>query len=220
MKELKGLKINSKIEIEVDDLDYGGKYLSRVMEITKKDIRIMAPMHKGQIVPVHPKTPVTVFYIGERAIYSFQSVVLKRFKDPIPCLALKLPDKFERIQRREYVRLRIQHPLSYRLIENIFEVKSSDSEPYIETSLIDISGGGVKFLSEKVIETETCLEIKLGIEEFSKHSFIVKVIRYEKREDNLYEIGVAFESIPGPLQDQIVSWIFDKQREFRRRGLV
>ncbi|MCK4257458.1 MAG: flagellar brake domain-containing protein [Halanaerobiales bacterium] len=220
MKEFSELHVNSRVEIEVDDFDYGGKYLSRVMEITKKEVIIMALTHKGHIVPVRPKTPVAVLFIGERAMYSFQTIVLRRFKEPIPALSLKIPTKVFRIQRREYVRLQLQLPLNYRVIKNYFEISSSADEPLTQTWLVDISGGGAKFLSDAPIEEGTYIELQLGIEEIGTLPIVGKVVRYEKRDDNLYEIGVSYDSIPSSLQDQIVSWIFEKQREFRCKGLA
>lgn len=221
MKKPIGLKVNSKIEIDIEDSVYEGKYLTRVMDINDKAIKIMAPSYKGEVVPLRINTPLAVIYIGDKAMYAFYSVILERFKDPIPGFVIKLPKNVERIQRREFVRLEITLKFRYRILDQelitdeLDESAEFDKEGYV----IDLSAGGVRFYSKEKLEKNASLIIKFDIDEFANDEFLANVVRVKQKELG-YEIGVAFESLSPVIQDRIISWIFDKQREFRRKGLA
>ncbi|AZR73857.1 hypothetical protein BBF96_10940 [Anoxybacter fermentans] len=224
MVALSELTINTKIEIEVEDPNFEGKYFSRVMDINDKELHIMAPAVNGELIPFRLNTPIIVTYVGERALYSFKSIILRRFKEPIPGFALRLPAEVKRIQRREFVRLEINIPLYYRLIDESekipLESDSSGSRQYIKTYTLDISGGGVRFYSDEIMEVNSNLEIKLGLKGIEEEVIFGKIVRNQEKEEGGYEVGVAFESISSSVQDRIIGWIFDKQRELIRKGLA
>ncbi len=220
MDKLKGFEVNTKIEIDVDDPDHGGKFLSRVMDFDQKEIKIMAPTDHGILVLFRNKTPISVFYIGDRALYCFNSIVTGHFKEPIPGFSIKYPSKVERIQRREFVRLDIKEHLRYRIIDEKDEL-GINVEKFQDTYTIDISGGGLCFHSSDPQEIGTSLEIIVRTKELKTESIIGKVVRVKRTDEgNLYEVGVAFEAVSPVVQDKIISWIFDKQRDLRRRGLA
>ena len=220
MSNLTDIKINLRVELFVDHLDHGASYLSRIMDLTTTEIKLMAPTLHGELVPLRTSTPIKVFYVGDRALYSFNSVVLGRFKEPIPGLTIKFPSNVERIQRREFVRLVEKIDFQFQLIEKADGSKLLD-QPVDKGLTLDISAGGIKFLYPQSIELGTILELSIKAEELEIDNFLGRVVRSHKSlEDKGYEIGIVFESLAPYYQDMIISWIFDKQRELRRKGMA
>lgn len=219
MSSLDQLQINARIELEVDDPDYAGKYFSRIMDISRKEIKIMAPSVQGTVLPIPTRTRVRITFVGERALYSFNTIIVSRFNDPISGFTLKVPNKLRRIQRREFVRLEVKIQNRYRVVNEV-NLLEEDSRPYNQGYIFDISGGGVRFYSDEEIEVDSYLEMLLDIEPINTENLVGKVVRCIEREEGGYEIGVAFLELTPSTQDQIISWIFDKERELRRKGFA
>lgn len=219
MSNLPELEINTRLEIEVDDDEFGGRYFSRVMDINSKELRIMAVAVQGVSIQLRVNTPIYISYVGERAMYGFRSIVKQRFHDVLAGYIVELPKDVDRIQRREYVRLEVQTSFRYRIF-----AEPGDSQPaprpFEKSYIVDISGGGVRFFSEEVITVGTVLEMRLGIEGIERDIVVGRVVRCRERVEGGYEIGVSFEAVSPATQDQIISWIFNKQRELRKKGLA
>lgn len=222
MSNLTDIKINLRVELFIDDPDQEGSYLSRVMDLTTTEIKLMAPTLHGELVPLRTNTPIKVFYVGEHAQYSFRSVVTGRFKEPIPGLTIKFPHSVERIQRREFVRLTEKIDFQFQIVEKADGYRLLD-QPVDTGSTLDISAGGMKFLYPQSVELGTVLELSIKAEELEVDNFLGRVVRSQKSlEEKVkgYEISIVFESLAPYFQDKIISWIFDKQRELRRKGMA
>ncbi len=78
----------------------------------------------------------------------------------------------------------------------------------------DLSGGGFSFISDKIYETGTLLDVLLDIKMFPKCGIRVlgKIVRRENYEDN-YKYGVGFEFIREEDREDLIKFLFIKQRE-------
>lgn len=219
MSSLDQLQVNARIEIRVDDPDYGGKYFSRIMDLNQKEIKIMAPAVQGTVLPIPIRTPIQITFIGERALYSFDTIITSRFNNPISGFTLKMPSKMQRIQRREFVRLEVKIQSRYRIV-NELNLLEENPEPFNEGYILDISGGGIRFCSDEELEVGSYLEMMLDIEPIQSEILLGRIVRCFRREEGGHEIGVAFLELTASVQDQIISWIFDKERDLRRKGFA
>lgn len=221
MSALPELQVNTRIEIEVEDAEYAGKYLSRIMDINHTELRIMSPAVQGVPIPLRVNTPIRINYVGERALYSFTTVIKQRFSDALAGFIVPMPERVERLQRRGYVRLEVQIHFRYRIFQeaNILDAEI-DLDTFLKSYILDISGGGVKFYSDEPIALNSLLEMQIGIEGIEDEILLGRVVRNRERVEGGYGVGVAFEGLSALLQDQIISWIFNKQRELRRLGLA
>lgn len=221
MSTLPELQVNARIEIEVEDAEYAGKYFSRIMDINRKELRIMSPAVQGVAIPLRVNTPVRISYVGERAMYSFKTVIKQRFNDALAGFVVTIPDQVDRVQRRNYVRLEVQIHFRYRILqeEHILDIELNPEE-FSSSYIVDISGGGVRFYSDQSIPEKSLLEMQIGIEGIETEILLGRVVRSRERVEGGFEIGVAFDSLSALTQDQIISWIFNKQRELRRMGLA
>jgi c-di-GMP-binding flagellar brake protein YcgR len=221
MSALPELLVNTRVEIEVEAAEYAGKYFSRVMDINRRELRIMSPAVQGVPIPLRVNTPIWISYVGERALYSFKTVIKQRFSDVLAGFVVEIPDQVDRVQRRNYVRLEVQIHFRYRILQeaNILDTEI-DPETFDKSYIVDISGGGVRFYSDQPVTQNSLLEMQIGIEGIEAETLLGRVARNRERVEGGYEIGVAFEGVSALVQDQIISWIFNKQRELRRMGLA
>ena len=210
------LQVNKNIEIEVKDSAYAGVYQSKISQINEDTIEVLTPIENSEIVPLRKGTVLKVFYTGQRAAYKFKSQIIDRFKEPIPTLIIKYPQEVNRIQRRDYFRLEYQLDLKYCLVDE----EGSNISDFHETVTCDISGGGIRMVLNEELEVNTIIKLFItGIPQIEQDSIIGEIV-------NIYDsisgkaAGVEFVDITAKTQDEIVGWLFDKQREMRKKGLI
>lgn len=211
------LKVNKKIDLEVNEGVYKGKFRSRIQDIGDGEISITAPLKKGEYIPLRVGTRVNLMVFDESAICVFKCTILQREKGRVPTLTLKLPEKYKRIQRRNFYRLRIKLPLLYRPEP----LEEDEDEEFRKGEMIDISGGGLqmKFLEEETFPISARLEFLITFPDLGELQLKGKIISSFTRNDSIH-VGVKFIEITTPIQDKIVGWIFKKMRTMRKKGLL
>ena len=209
------LFVNQSIEIEVKKGAYKGKFFSKIEEITQDKIKILPPYKNGEIVPLRKNTEVEIFFTGEDAAYKFNSRVIDRIKENIQLLVITTPEEIVRIQRRDFFRLDVKRDIKYRKLDKDLE----PAEEFIKTKTIDLSGGGARFVLESNLKEGDFIELMLDIADISDVKIIAEVQQsYDL--PNGKAIGVEFKQIPQKVRDIIVGWLFDYQRELRKKGLL
>ena len=201
------------VEILVEDDPYHGRYRTRIEEVGKAIITIGVPFANGQYLPLREGTKIEVVFVDSILAYKFKSVLLKRYFAPVPTFVIEYPKFISKIQRRKYVRIPLVSQIKYQLIERggLSEEKSG--------YLIDLSGGGLRFTSEEQFEPNDLIlvTIKTYNEEIN---LPIKVIRIVREENKTYKISAEYQEMSEKVRDKIIAYIFEVQRELRRKGLM
>lgn len=190
------LKINSRLEIKIDDKVFN----STIQDINEDSFFVSMPMEKGNYIKFENNAQVSVYcYWENTSVYKFDSKVLGREKSGnMPLYKLTLPEKVVRIQRREYVRVKVIAPI---------EVISNDKK--IRGLLLDLSGGGMKIKTEEKLSKEEIIKIKLKSTEFNKEILINgMIVRVNRREEGKYIYGVRYCNIENKVREKIIQAIF------------
>lgn len=221
------LQINQRIELEVNSGEYAGTYLSRVEEIGENDVKIAIPVEKGSIIPLRLKTPVTITLLAKDAVYSGNSFIIGRLLEPIPVLVLLKPKEYRRIQRRDYVRIDVKLPVKVEISLG----NNQEETAVINTHTSNISGGGMMLVIQKSelngvdIPLDSTIELTFEIpEENYTVQAIAQVVRSTKEvsaknEEELI-VGARFTLIEEKAREEIISYVFKRQRELRKLGLI
>ncbi|NLJ33625.1 MAG: flagellar brake protein [Firmicutes bacterium] len=204
------LKINQQLKLQ--PISQKKVYTSYVAEKTKKLLTIAAPIYKGQYITFPLGQILKLWYPGCYAVYTFSSPVVGKRSGPPPLLILEYPTTFYRSQRRQFVRLQT-------LIAVSVELPESPQTSY-QGHAINISAGGVYLVMEKKCKPGTV--INLTLQKPSLPKILGKVLRSypSMRGPGLWEWAVEFIDITEQEQDKIMKYIFAKQLELRRRGLL
>ena len=217
MAVLENLEVNDNLELEIKSGPYQGTYPSKVADIDDEHIKILTPYSKGELIPVRKNLFLEVYYTDERAAYRFYTRVIQREREPLPALYLEQPSEVERIQRRDYFRLEVTEDIKYSRIDE----EGQQLEDYQQTKMLDISGGGIKMkLNDTVPPEGTEIRILLDIEALQGIPVKGRIVQIYNLKNREKAAGVEFVDINPQLREAIVSWIFNKQREMRRKGLL
>lgn len=236
--QIRGLDKSNNIDLDKNT------YVSQVLDfIDENKISIAMPMEGSRLVPVQIGGEYELCVYSKKGLFKCQGIVEERNKeDNILKANIRLTSKLEKIQRRKYYRLEYSFNIKYREItdrENnltkilnlndlddlsrakceteIFEYKNK----WKEAILIDLSGGGARFISNDIYPKFTNVKIKLNLEcenicrvmEIdSKIIYSIKIV------DSIgkYEQRVEFTNLNDKDRENIISFIFNKERELRK----
>ncbi|WP_027307521.1 flagellar brake protein [Caloramator sp. ALD01] len=209
------LKINQNIEIIDDEVTYK----SIVQDINKDGMCISYPIHHNKPLLIHSGSVIEFYVTTERDIVKCKSVVLgKKREENINLLVLSLPEVIERVQRREYFRLPITMPIRYyglpkdRIYTSLRDVPSGYFSRLINSVSLDISGGGIKIVSNEIHNPGEYVIISINIPQ--EINILCSVVRIENTEEkNKFKLALKYEGIEEKTRDKIIQFIFNKLRE-------
>lgn len=212
------LYINQNIELIIDEGPYQGNYKSKVSDITPEGIKVMAIYKKEEIIPLRKGSKVEVLFEGDNAYYSLKTEVIKRIKNRVPLLVLKNNNKINRIQRRNFFRLKLTKQIEYILLEdNKDKIQKKD---YQTTTAINLSGGGLLMVLKENMKINDRVLIDLNIDDIDK-MLKGKVVRIRYNKDGYSKTaGIKFIDLDRKDRDKIISYLFNYQRKLRRRGMI
>ncbi len=212
------LKVNQPVEIEIPG-EQSVCYRSRVEYVSDDRLIVASPMKSGAIVPVRRGTVVKVTYTDNVAVYTFSSEVLSQNISGIPTLILDRPSDSKRIQRRNFVRLDTRLTVNLSLLNE----KYIPSGETISATTVDISGGGMMFVCDTNMKVGDVLEAVINLSEketVTAIGRIVRIVENPPKSRNRYSAGFEFTIIEEAERDKIIRFIFNQQRELRRKGLL
>lgn len=214
MSYKKKLVLGLAVEIVVSEGEYEGIYRTRIEEVGERILAVGAPFDHGEVVPLREGTKIKLTFWDEAAAYSFEGTIMQRIAVPIPMFVLELPDSVAKVQRRNFVRVPAFYPVSFR---SVTREGLSDNQ---KGTMIDLSGGGLRFLTKQPVENKALLYVLITLPR-GEMKTPVRVCRAEKMEGSKhYTVSVEFHDIAERDRDQIIRCVFDIQRTMRQRGLV
>ena len=232
-----GTKVDIKKEIGRGADAQAMSYTSSVFDVTDdNEIIINMPSSGGKMVVLSTGLSYEFAFTTSAGIFMSSGVVVRRSKQGVfYLLAIRLTGKLTKLQRREYYRMECMMPLIYQSVlaesakeETIEAVRDAMAKEEIDIryrgmgTIMDISGGGIRFQCTETLQDVTHLlfsfqivvnEKKRQVEVVGRllHSeFKEQAQRYEHRAEFIYKDGIS--------SDDIIKYIFDEERRVRGIG--
>lgn len=198
-------------------------YKAMVVEMEDGGLFIDYPVNvetgKIAFLPDGMKLEITITD-SEQEVYIFDSEVLGRIRARIPMIQLLLPPEntFIRIQRRQFVRLEVS-------VDAAVHPEKNEFSPF-KTVTEDISAGGVALRLPKNGDIKDTINVKLwlvlpfksgDIHYLCLKGRIVRLNEEQKRRDIL---SIQFIDATDTDIQLLMRFIFEKQLELKRRGIV
>ncbi|BDU51486.1 flagellar brake protein [Haliovirga abyssi] len=216
------IKIGNRIEIELPETKKG-PYLTKIEDIDEKnDVHIGLPIEKGHVIPLRVGEMVRISEVKKDGVYGFSGKVVRRYLKPFSNFVLHYPEKIERLQRRNYVRIRMNVIATLKRKKENPE-NEEDKFEIIKGVSKNISGGGIYILVLNNLKMNDKFEIEFKLPNGVECKKIFGAI---KRKDILeddrgkrYGYGLEFVKINEKLRDRIISYLFKVQRDRRSKGI-
>lgn len=195
-------------------------YPSLVLDYVEgKSLSIGAPLSRRQEVLIPPGTRVRLQLALPDGLRRFTAVIRERHPTSPPSLELSWPEDFQRIQRRDNVRvdatLRIQ----------VCRIRDDDSRgPPLFGVTSDISAGGARIRMGEPIEIMTDIELVMSFPGEVEHRCDARVLRRGELTQALTDLrhwmALEFTNITPEVRREITRLVFDLQREQIRKGVA
>lgn len=202
-------------------------YDSQVIDIISDDrIEVSMPFVKSKLVLLPVYGEYNVFFYTQGGLYQCSARVADRYKNNnVFSVLLDLTSNLRKYQRREFYRFSCALEMNSRTLEEK-EIQAVESNtnllvpelPLQRSIIVDISGGGLRFVSNYAYEVDSMILCKydLWISGESKNfNLIGKVLAVKEVENRpgVYEHRVQYVNMDKENREEIVRYIFDAERK-------
>lgn len=240
---------NQRVEITASSEEFRSVYFARVEDVKEEAITVVCPMSEGEVVPLRTGMSITLTYVRDRALLTFDTLILDRTPGEVPRLRLALPEEIVRVQRRSHLRMSARFAVMYAPVEADHDLKS-EVQMYRAES-VDISAGGLRIRLIDVLVGIRCgsyVRVMFSLPRTeARLNLMSQVIRIEKSDPGAaapvpsseaasaisgsaleqiedtrgkYRLALRFADISQATQDSIMRFVFDRERELIERGIV
>lgn len=235
----KFVSVGDKIELqtanqglEEQTASAGKVYMSEVFDILSEDvIEIQMPMEKTKLILLPVDVEFDMVFYTANGMYQCFGRIADRYKsNNMYLLRVELTSNLRRYQRREFYRLKCaleMHSRNLRedeiqTIESNLPYKLTKNLPLKECVIVDISGGGLRFLSTHCYEPGSLLYCSYHLingTERKKYEVISRVLSAVELENRrgTYEHRVKFYDMDPAVREEIIKFIFEEERKSRQK---
>lgn len=202
-------------------------YSSKVFDILSAErLEILMPYEQRKLVLLPVDTEYTMYFYVENAIMECSARIVDRYKTSNTfILVVELLTPLRKYQRREYYRYSCALPLQTREISE--EERSLLNTPVMEfvqelplekSVIVDISGGGLRFISGQRYKEGTLLYCKYNLsddEEQKMYEIVGRVLHatpVEKR-PGYFEHRIQYYNMDDRKREEIIRYIFEQERK-------
>lgn len=237
----KFVAVGDKIELQAvahggEDAQYNSTskiYHSSVLEIQSEDvIEIAMPMEKGKLVLVPVDGEFELVFYSASGLFQCLARVIDRYKsNNMYLLLMELTSNLRKYQRREFYRLRCALEMRARhlqqkemeTLENKIPFALLKDLPMKESIIVDISGGGIRFLSSQRYEPGSLIYCSYHLMNGGMHkkydvvSKVISSIELDNR-PGAFEHRAQFYDMDPMVREEIIKYIFEEERKSRQKN--
>ena len=222
--EKKGIHAEENADVKI--------YISQVQSVLSDErMEIVMPMEGTKIILLPVDAVFDMYLTTHNGLYQCFMRVIDRYKsNNVYLLVVELTSNLRKQQRRDYYRFSCALEMKSRELSRD-EIKVVDTKdkvdefltsglPLKQSVIVDISGGGLRFLSNHQYEPGSllyinyCLMIKDKVKEYNLVGKVLAIKSSENRK-GVYEHRVQYVNIGNEEREEIIRYIFEEERKHR-----
>ncbi len=232
----------TKIDISpiVDDLQEQNDktlYYSQIQSLLPNGLlEISMPFEGGRMKLLQQETRYRMVFYTQKGNYTCVGKVIERYKtEHLFMVSVQIISELVKLQRREYFRIQCGLDFEYSLLpqmnlsptqqETLMDafLESDQMAGFHSGRILDISGGGIRFLSDHPMDPESFLRIRLhlefdyGVEDLCVIGKLISSSKCKEINDR-FENRVEFFRINVDTRESIIRFIFNEERKARKQG--
>lgn len=204
-------------------------YISQVQSILSGErMEIVMPMEGTKLVLLPVDAVFDMYLTTFSGLYQCFVRIIDRYKsNNVYILAVELTSNLRKYQRREYYRFSCALEMKSReLIEEEVKVVDTVDEylipglPLKQSVIVDISGGGLRFLSNQQYAPESLIYINYRLvikDKVKDYNVVGKVLasRPSENRKGVFEHRVQYVNMGTDDREEIIRYIFEEERKHR-----
>lgn len=216
----------------MDDSEQEAKvYRTKVFDVLSEDqLEILMPMEKTKLILLPLNGEFDVCFYTDKGLYqSFVKVVDRYKSNNVYVIVVHLISNLRKFQRREFYRFSCALEMNSRELKTE-EIKAIERKevylvpglPVKRSVIVDISGGGLRFIANyryDIGELIYCKYILLIQNEEKEYHLVGKILSISELEERkgVFEHRVQFINVDADVQEEIVKYIFEEERKRRHK---
>lgn len=206
-------------------------YSSKVFDILSDErLEILMPYEQRKLVLLPVDSEYTMYFYVDNGIFECTARIVDRYKTSNTfILVVELLTPLRKYQRREYYRYNCVLELQTREISE--EERTFLDSPIMEfiqelplekSVIVDISGGGLRFISRQRYKEGTLLYCKYNLPDNEEQKMyeiagrVLHVVPLEKR-PGYFEHRIQYHNIDNRKREEIIRYIFEQERRNRKK---
>lgn len=207
-------------------------YYSTVHDVLSEDtMEIIMPMEHTKLILLPVDSEYDLVIYGATGLYQCFARIIDRYKsNNVYILVAELTSNLRKYQRREYYRFSCALEMCARNLEEE-EIQAIEKKvPYVlqpglplkRSVIVDISGGGIRFLSEQRYEPDSLIycSYHLFSDGVRKQYEVIGKVLAVKGLDNrpgTFEHRVQYYNLDVDTREKIIKFIFEEERKERKK---
>ncbi len=209
-------------------------YSSQVFDIIDEDrLKVGVPIVGGRVLLIPQNAKIDICFFTSKGLYQGRAVVVDRFKEGnIFVMVIEMITELQKYQRRQFFRLNCTMDIMFRQLtqeeqaefnqEGKVSTAVSEDGLYNKATALDISGGGIRFLTTKCLNKDEIIFVNLHIgygDVVRNYNLAGKVleIAVAKNKKDYYECRIEYCNMSGETREQIIKYIFEQERMMRKK---
>lgn len=224
------LQLVSRVKLQDDDKK-NKIYTSKVYDILSDErMEILMPFEQSKLVLLPVDAEYELFFYAEHSLYECVARIIDRYKsNNVYILVMELTTNLRKFQRREYYRFSCALDMNTRVLADE-EIEAAEKQekylvpglPLKRSIIVDISGGGLRFVSDFAYEKESLVYCnyklwqKSGNKSYEILGKVLDVKPIEKKKGS-FEHRVQYVNIDKTTREEIIHYIFEEERKNRNK---
>lgn len=208
-------------------------YGSKVYDVISDDqVEIEMPMEQTKLILLPVDGEYEIYFYAGPVLYECVGRVIDRYKsNNVYILLFEIETNLRKHQRREYYRYSCALDMDTRSLceEEIFEAGEKQDVfrlvpglPLKHSVIVDISGGGLRFVSDIAYEQGSLIVCKYQLlvkGQNKTYEIVGKVLSVKEMETRSggFEHRVQYLNVNNQTREEIIQFIFDEERRHRQK---
>ena len=206
-------------------------YASKVYDIISEDrMEVLMPIEQTKLILLPVDAEYELFFYTDNGLYECVGRIVDRYKsNNVYILLIELETNLRKYQRREYYRYSCALDMDARtLFEEEIEAAEKHKNylvpglPLKRSVIVDISGGGLRFVSDYKYEKDSLIFCRYHLErktESKDYEIVCKILDVKEVESRPgeFEHRVQYMNLDNEDREEIIQFIFEEERRNRRR---
>ncbi|MBD5459598.1 MAG: flagellar brake protein [Lachnospiraceae bacterium] len=229
--ELRAVEHTVGAETNTGQVEKKKTYRTEIYDILSEDrIEIVMPMEKTKLIALQVDGEYDMIFYTEPVLYQCFGRIIDRYKrENVYILLFEMTSNLRKLQRREYYRYGCALDVRTRLLDDE-EIKAveknknkfSSGLPLANCVAVDISGGGMKFVSSEKYEPESLIYCTYQLiinGKNKKYDLVGRIIssRELSNRPGSFEHRLQYVNMDEREREEIIKYIFEEERKERRR---
>ena len=224
------LQLVSRVKLQ-DEEKKNKVYTSKVYDILSDErMEILMPFEQSKLVLLPVDAEYEMFFYAEHSLYECVARIIDRYKsNNMYILVMELTTNLRKYQRREYYRFSCALDMNTRVLAEEEIEAAEKHEKYLVPGLplkrsiiVDISGGGLRFVSDFEYEKDSLVycNYKLWQKDGNKsYEILGKVLDVKplEKKRGSFEHRVQYVNIDKTTREEIIHYIFEEERKNRNK---